>query len=66
MFYNRQKYKLNDYESFTDLFFYKNVFFRERVRPNNIERAINLVIVGHVDAGKSTLVGHLLYLVLLL
>lgn len=32
------------------------------VRDENFERSINLVIVGHVDAGKSTLVGHLLYL----
>lgn len=23
---------------------------------------LNLVVVGHVDAGKSTLMGHLLYL----
>lgn len=24
-------------------------------------RTINLVIIGHVDSGKSTLTGHLLY-----
>ena len=32
--------------------------------PNNITREdnnINLVIIGHVDSGKSTLTGHLLY-----
>lgn len=27
------------------------------MKPN-----INLVVIGHVDAGKSTLIGHLLYL----
>ncbi|KAI3420303.1 hypothetical protein GPALN_003615 [Globodera pallida] len=32
-----------------------------RVRPSDIARPLNLVVVGHVDAGKSTLVGHLLY-----
>ena len=32
--------------------------------PNHITRDdnnINLVIIGHVDSGKSTLTGHLLY-----
>ncbi|KAI9596797.1 P-loop containing nucleoside triphosphate hydrolase protein [Syncephalis fuscata] len=29
----------------------------KRERPN-----INLIVIGHVDAGKSTLLGHLLYL----
>lgn len=24
---------------------------------------MNMVVIGHVDAGKSTLMGHLLYLV---
>lgn len=26
-----------------------------------LKRAINMVIIGHVDAGKSTLTGHLLF-----
>lgn len=34
---------------------------RQRERPKEAKDSINLVIVGHVDAGKSTLVGHLLY-----
>ncbi|KAH0789540.1 HBS1-like protein isoform X2 [Histomonas meleagridis] len=29
---------------------------------SSMKKRINLVIVGHVDAGKSTLMGHLLYL----
>lgn len=33
--------------------------YRELVRSSR--PSINLVVVGHVDAGKSTLVGHLLY-----
>ncbi|KAL3125891.1 hypothetical protein niasHT_009420 [Heterodera trifolii] len=34
---------------------------KPRVRPSDIARPLNLVVVGHVDAGKSTMVGHLLY-----
>ena len=30
--------------------------------PNTGKPHINLVVIGHVDAGKSTLMGHLLYL----
>jgi elongation factor 1 alpha-like protein len=26
-----------------------------------VQNEINLVVIGHVDAGKSTLMGHLLY-----
>ncbi|KAI8840847.1 P-loop containing nucleoside triphosphate hydrolase protein [Chytriomyces cf. hyalinus JEL632] len=31
-------------------------------RINVVQDSLNLVVVGHVDAGKSTLMGHLLYL----
>lgn len=34
--------------------------FKEREK--NSKGQINLVVIGHVDAGKSTLMGHLLYL----
>ena len=27
----------------------------------NLKKQVNMVIIGHVDAGKSTLMGHLLY-----
>lgn len=36
-------------------------FLRVRHRTVDEKPLINLVIVGHVDAGKSTLMGHLLY-----
>ncbi|KAI6178734.1 RNA helicase [Aphelenchoides besseyi] len=39
-----------------------NSTHKERHRDPNAKPQVNLVIVGHVDAGKSTLVGHLLYL----
>ena len=29
---------------------------------SKLKRKLNLVVIGHVDAGKSTLMGHLLYL----
>uniref|UniRef100_A0A914UJG6 Tr-type G domain-containing protein n=1 Tax=Plectus sambesii TaxID=2011161 RepID=A0A914UJG6_9BILA len=31
-------------------------------RPTGTKPMINMVVVGHVDAGKSTLMGHMLYL----
>ncbi|CAB4437010.1 unnamed protein product [Rhizophagus irregularis] len=34
----------------------------EYKKRNDNKVALNLVVVGHVDAGKSTLMGHLLYL----
>lgn len=37
------------------------IHFRRREKPKTAKDSINLVIVGHVDAGKSTLMGHLLY-----
>ncbi|KAI6203466.1 HBS1-like protein [Aphelenchoides besseyi] len=39
-----------------------NSTHKERHRDPNSKPQVNLVIVGHVDAGKSTLVGHLLYM----
>ncbi|KAI6182303.1 hypothetical protein M3Y97_00365400 [Aphelenchoides bicaudatus] len=33
-----------------------------RKRQTDAKNRINLIIAGHVDAGKSTLVGHILYL----
>ena len=41
-----------------------NKSYPEVEYTNNITRDdnnINLVIIGHVDSGKSTLTGHLLY-----
>lgn len=35
---------------------------RLKARPLNVKPVLNLVVVGHVDAGKSTLMGHFLYL----
>uniref|UniRef100_A0A915K0U9 Tr-type G domain-containing protein n=1 Tax=Romanomermis culicivorax TaxID=13658 RepID=A0A915K0U9_ROMCU len=35
---------------------------RLKIRPENVKPVLNLVVVGHVDAGKSTLMGHFLYL----
>lgn len=33
------------------------------IRQVNIKPAVNLVVVGHVDAGKSTLMGHVLHII---
>uniref|UniRef100_A0A914Z894 Tr-type G domain-containing protein n=1 Tax=Panagrolaimus superbus TaxID=310955 RepID=A0A914Z894_9BILA len=38
-----------------------NPIFKTRERPKESKDSINIVVVGHVDAGKSTLMGHLLY-----
>lgn len=35
--------------------------FRLQARPAGDKHLLNLVVIGHVDAGKSTLMGHLLY-----
>ncbi|KAI8820643.1 P-loop containing nucleoside triphosphate hydrolase protein [Fimicolochytrium jonesii] len=41
----------------------KRVDVLEEYKKRNAEKeTLNLVVVGHVDAGKSTLMGHLLYL----
>lgn len=34
---------------------------KKYINNNNEKPKINLVIIGHVDSGKSTIVGHLLY-----
>lgn len=34
---------------------------RLQSRPEGNKHLLNLVVIGHVDAGKSTLMGHLLY-----
>jgi len=34
----------------------------EEIRESKDKEHINLVVIGHVDAGKSTIMGHLLYL----
>ena len=38
---------------------YPHVFPEEEVKQEKL--SINLVIIGHVDSGKSTTMGHLLY-----
>ncbi|CAJ0893739.1 2930_t:CDS:10 [Entrophospora sp. SA101] len=41
----------------------KRIDIIEEYNKRNAEKeSLNLVIIGHVDAGKSTLMGHLLYL----
>ena len=39
----------------------KEVYASERGVDKNAKDLINLVVVGHVDSGKSTLMGHLLF-----
>lgn len=39
----------------------KEVYASERGFDKNAKDLINLVVVGHVDSGKSTLMGHLLF-----
>lgn len=53
------------YNKFVRLKIYPSIrsfIFRSVKRPEYRKQTINLVIVGHVDSGKSTLMGHLLYL----
>ncbi|TPX66955.1 hypothetical protein SpCBS45565_g04109 [Spizellomyces sp. 'palustris'] len=41
----------------------KRINVAEEYKKRNAEKeSLNLVVVGHVDAGKSTLMGHVLYL----
>ena len=49
--------KLN--EAYPDVeYSYKN----QKIEPSEEEKKkLNIVIIGHVDSGKSTLTGHLLY-----
>ncbi len=35
---------------------------KEYAKRQSGKEQINMVVIGHVDAGKSTLMGHLLYL----
>ena len=39
----------------------KEVYASERGVDKSAKDLINLVVVGHVDSGKSTLMGHLLF-----
>ncbi|VDO20213.1 unnamed protein product [Brugia timori] len=43
------------------LYRYNKGYFRVKQLFQENKPMVNLVIVGHVDAGKSTLIGHLLY-----
>uniref|UniRef100_A0A915E1Z6 Tr-type G domain-containing protein n=1 Tax=Ditylenchus dipsaci TaxID=166011 RepID=A0A915E1Z6_9BILA len=45
-----------------DIALASNTILKKRQRSEESKQSINLVVVGHVDAGKSTLMGHLLYL----
>ena len=38
----------------------KDIYNSERETDANSKDLLNLVVVGHVDSGKSTLMGHLL------
>ena len=38
----------------------RDVYNSERGTDTNSKDLLNLVVVGHVDSGKSTLMGHLL------
>ncbi|CAD5209065.1 unnamed protein product [Bursaphelenchus xylophilus] len=55
---NTKKTKLNVFEIALNT----QPVYKTRERPSTDKDNISLVIAGHVDAGKSTLVGHLLYL----
>lgn len=37
------------------------VQYPQNVDPDTNSHEVNMVIIGHVDAGKSTLMGHLLH-----
>ena len=39
----------------------KQIYDAERGVDTDAKDLINLVVVGHVDSGKSTLMGHLLF-----
>ena len=38
----------------------RDIYDSERGKDANTKDLLNLVVVGHVDSGKSTLMGHLL------
>lgn len=48
---------LNEMKSYPKIDYGKKFEVKENEKPS-----INLVIIGHVDSGKSTMIGHLLYL----
>lgn len=40
---------------------YGDVDYKVNIDLEEAKKNINMVIIGHVDSGKSTLMGHLLY-----
>ena len=40
---------------------YPKINYNIELDQENLKREINMVIIGHVDAGKSTIMGHLLF-----
>ena len=52
-------YNVLDYETLNAV--HPQVKYDCDIDMDAMKRAINMVIIGHVDAGKSTLTGHLLY-----
>ena len=40
---------------------YPTVNYNIDLDQENLKREVNMVVIGHVDAGKSTLMGHLLF-----
>lgn len=40
---------------------YPKVFYNVELDNESLKREINMVVIGHVDAGKSTIMGHLLF-----
>ena len=40
---------------------YGDVDYKVGIDLEEAKKNINMVIIGHVDSGKSTLMGHLLY-----
>ena len=51
-------------KDFNDIKSYPKIDYGKKYTSNNSDDkpTINLVIIGHVDSGKSTMIGHLLYL----
>jgi len=55
---NTELKSINDLNSMK----YPKISYNINNNKNNERNNINIVIIGHVDSGKSTLMGHLLYL----